>query len=240
MFIIVLKKYPKDHEHAPTDNTSAKVISIVLNNYFEKSDKTLLFIRKDIENFQSKDYTGISTFLTSDQCHDFFEESPNFENIRSEYYRKSYLDVMAKERMTYARKVKQDQDTWDYQEKKKYQEIFGDITDLYNIVKTREDYSKKDTLIWIDHKQRTMKSYLRRIYNNLFTWRGVWRNKELFDKDPENVPLKIFNFVTKNLTKPILKNMFTQSLIYYDEEQAEEVIRRPNVNYKHDNWRLLN
>jgi hypothetical protein len=67
IFIIVLKKYPKDHEHASTETVTAKVISIVLNNYFEKKDKTLLFIRKDIENFQSKDYTGISAFLTGDQ-----------------------------------------------------------------------------------------------------------------------------------------------------------------------------
>ena len=86
------------------------------------------------------------------------------------------------------------------------------IADKNQKVKTDEEMNRKDTLMWIDHKQRTMKAYLKRIYNNLFTWRGVWRNKHMFDKDPENVPVKIFNFVTKNLSKPILKNMVTQGL----------------------------
>jgi len=119
---------------------------------------------------------------------------------------------MARERLTHAKFIKQEQDTWDYQEKKKFQEITSDIDDKNRITKYKEDYNKKELLIWIDHKQRTMKSYLKRIYNNLFTWRGVWRNKELFDRDSENVPVKIFNFVTKNLTKPILKTNFTQGL----------------------------
>lgn len=85
IFVIVLKKYPKDHEHAPIDTADAKVISLVLNGFFEKPDETLLFIRKDIENYQAKDYKGVSTYLTSDQCHDFFEESSRFENVRKEF-----------------------------------------------------------------------------------------------------------------------------------------------------------
>lgn len=240
IFVIVLKKYPKDHEHASTDTPSAKVVSIVLNSLFEKPDRTLLFIRKDIENFQAKDYKGISTFLTSDPCHDFFEESKRFENIKREYYRANYLEIVSKERMSYARKIKHDQSTWDYQEKKKYQEIDGDVSDKHNLVKSKEEFNKKECLMWVDQKQRTMKSYLRRIYNNLFTWRGVWRNKQLFDKNPENVPVKNFNFVTSNLSKPILKNMVSQGLCYYGEEETERIIKRKNTEFKNDNWRLLN
>lgn len=94
-------------------------------------------------------------------------------------------------------------------------------------------------MIWIEHKQRTMKNYLRRIYNNQFTWKGVWRNKELYDFDSENVPVKVFNFVTKNLSKPILKTMTTQGLIYYDEKETQRIIKRENTAYQHNNWSLL-
>jgi len=85
IFVIVLKKYPKDHEHASTETASAKLISIVLNKLFEKDDKTLLLIRSDIEKHQAKDYQEIANFLTSDQCHDFFEESSRFKFIKREY-----------------------------------------------------------------------------------------------------------------------------------------------------------
>lgn len=78
--------------------------------------------------------------------------------------------------------------------------------------KAEEELTRKDTLIWIDNKQRTMKGHLRKIFNNLFTWRGVWRNRQLYDNDPESVPVKLFNFVTHSLSKPILKNMFSQGL----------------------------
>lgn len=67
IFVIVLKKYPKDHEHASIESPAAKVVSILLNGYFEKPDKTVLFIRSDIENYQAKDYQGIFSFLTNDQ-----------------------------------------------------------------------------------------------------------------------------------------------------------------------------
>jgi len=106
--------------------------------------------------------------------------------------------------------------------------------------KSEEEAIKKLTIMWIDNKQRTMKGFIRKMYNNLFTWRGVWRNRELFDKESENVPVKIFNFVTQNLSKPILKNMLTQGLCYYDEDDTERIIRRKHKFYKGDNWRLLN
>jgi hypothetical protein len=205
IFVIVLKKYPRDHEHAPIDTAEAKVIIMVLNGLFEKPDQTLLFIRSDIESYQTRDYKGISTFLTSEQWHDFFEESSRFKGIKEEFWHKNYSDIIAKERYAYAKKIKDYQNTWDYQEKKKYQELSSDITDKHNKTMGIEDYNTKDTLIWIDHKQREMKGFLTKIYNNLFMWRGVWRNKRLFDKEPNNVPVKIFNFVTKHLSKPILK-----------------------------------
>ena len=150
IFVIVLKKYPKDHEHAPTDTQAAKVISIVLNCFFEKSDKSLLFTRKDIENHQAKDYQSIAAFLTTDLCHEFFEESKHFKMMKKEFYKESYIDIVSRERYYYAKKVKIDQDTRDYQEKKKYQEISADINDKHNTVKMKDEYIKKETLMWID------------------------------------------------------------------------------------------
>lgn len=85
IFVIVIKKYPKDHEHASTEVSSVKLISIILNRLFECKDKTLLFIRSDIEKHQSKDYLEIANFLVSDKIHDFFEESQRFKSIRREY-----------------------------------------------------------------------------------------------------------------------------------------------------------
>lgn len=57
-------------------------MSIVLNSLFERQDKTLLFIRKDIEKYQSKDYQEIADFLVSDKCNDFLEESKKFKIIK--------------------------------------------------------------------------------------------------------------------------------------------------------------
>jgi len=239
IFVIVLKKYPKDHEHASIESPAAKVVSILLNGYFEKPDKTVLFIRSDIENYQAKDYQGIFSFLTNDQWSDFFKESPKFESIRKEFWKLNYCDYVAKERYSYAKRVKKDQDTWDYQEKKKYQEISSDITDIHNKIKTIEEFNRKDTILWIDHKQRTMKNFLKKTYNNLFLWKGVWRNKKLFDQDPENVPVKSFNFITSNLSKPILKNYVSQGLWYYNGEETESLLRRKNREYRGDNWKLL-
>lgn len=85
LFVIVLKKYPKDHEHASTESASAKVISIVLNKLFEKEDKTLVFTRKDIEYHQARDYQEIANYLTKDNVHDFFEESKRFQMIKKDY-----------------------------------------------------------------------------------------------------------------------------------------------------------
>lgn len=85
MFVIVLKKYPKDHEHSDPDSPTAKLVTIILNGYFEKTDQTLLFIRKDIENYQARDYKDISPILCSDQSSDFFEESERFSKIREEF-----------------------------------------------------------------------------------------------------------------------------------------------------------
>lgn len=212
IFVIVLKKYPKDHEHASTESASAKVISIVLNKLFEKEDKSLLFTRGDIEKHQSKDYQEIANYLTSDKCHDFFEESSKFKYVRREYCKKDYLDAVLKERQNYSKKLKDEQETWDYQEKTAFQEINNEILKRGKKFKIEEDISKKETTIWIDNRQRTVKGYLRKIYNSLFTWGGVWRNKHLFDKDPERVPVKMFNFVSKNLGRPILKNIWSQGL----------------------------
>ena len=239
VFVIILKRYPKDHEHAPPDAATAKVVSILLNGYFEKPDLTLLFIRQDIENYQSKDYKGIASFLTNDQCGDFFDESDKFENIRKEFWKSNYCDRVSRERYSFAKKVKRDQDTWDYQEKKKYQEISSDIAEKHDKIKAIEEYNRKDTILWIDNKQRHMKKYLRKTYLNLFLWKGVWRNQRLFDKDPENVPLKAFDFVTHNLSKPLLKNSPSQSLLYYDENETENVLQRKNTRFKGDHWRLL-
>jgi hypothetical protein len=80
------------------------------------------------------------------------------------------------------------------------------------ISKLDDDSVNKQTVIWIDHKQRQMKNYLRRIYKSLFSWRGVWRTKELYDDNPEDVPRKVFNFVTQSLTKPILKTRVSSDL----------------------------
>ena len=240
IFVIVLKKYPKDHEHSDPNNPQSKLVTRLLNSYFEKEgDHTLLFIRKDLENYQARDYKEIWMLLCSDQCSDFFEESSRFAAIKEEFCKQNYCEIISKERYTYAKKVRRDQMTWDYQEKKKYQEISIDITDKHDRIKTIEDINKKDTILWIDNRQRKMKRYLRKTYNNLFLWKGVWRNKKLFDKNPEQVPLKAFNFITKSLTKPILKNFASQSLCYYDTEEAESILKRDHVKYSGDNWRLL-
>lgn len=84
-----------------------------------------------------------------------------------------------------------------------------------------------------------MKGFLTNIYNNQFMWRGVWRNKRLFDKEPENVPVKIFNFVTKHLSKPILKNFVSRGLCYYNPEQAEKILNIQPHPINGDNWRLM-
>ena len=147
---------------------------------------------------------------------------------------------MAKERQNHANKIKEEQEAWDYKEKKKFQELSDEIIKKERKSIAEEELTEKEILMWIDNKQRTLKGHLRRIYNNLFTWRGVWRNKQLFDEDPENVPVKIFNFITGNLEKPILKNVLNQGLWYYDEEETERIIKRKNKEYKSDNWKLLN
>ncbi|CAI2372614.1 unnamed protein product [Moneuplotes crassus] len=239
IFVIALKKYAKDHEHADPKAPSARLVTRLLNGYFEKTDKTLLFIRKDLENYQAKDYQGISQILCSDQFSDFFDESERFRAIKREFCKENYCEIVSKERYSYAKKIRNDQRTWDYQEKKKYQEISIDISDKHDRVKVEEDNIKKETLLWIDSRQRMMKRHLRKIYNSLFLWNGVWRNKQLFDDNPEEVPLKAFNFITKNLTKPILKNYPSQGLCYYNDTQAESILKRPNIKYPGDNWRLL-
>lgn len=147
---------------------------------------------------------------------------------------------MTKERQNHAKKIRDEQENLDYKEKKKYQELSDEIIKKEQKFKAEDEFASKEMLIWIDNKQRTMKGHLRKIYNNLFTWRGVWRNKQCFDKDPENVPVKTFNFITANLEKPILKCVLTQGLWYYDEEETESIIKRKNKSYKNDNWKLLN
>ena len=93
IFVIVLKKYPKDYEHTSAETGSAKVMLIVLNRLFEKEDKTLLFIRKDLESHQARDYQEIANYLTKDHVHDFFEESKRFQFIKSEYWKHNYPEI---------------------------------------------------------------------------------------------------------------------------------------------------
>ena len=240
IFVIVLKKYPKDYEHTSAETGSAKVVLIVLNRLFEKEDKTLLFIRKDLESHQARDYQEIANYLTKDHVHDFFEESKRFQFIKREYWKHNYPEIVTKERQSHAKRLKDERDNLDYQDKRKFQQLDEDIMQKNRKIKAEEDHSRKEILMWIDNKQRVMKGFLRRIYYNLFSWRGIWRNKLLYDKDPENVPAKIFDFITKNLSKPILKNMVTQGLCYYEEEETEKIIRRKHIVYKTDNWKLLN
>jgi len=240
IFVIVLKKYPKDYEHTSAETGSAKVVLIVLNRLFEKEDKTLLFIRKDLESHQARDYQEIANYLTKDHVHDFFEESKRFQFIKREYWKHNYPEIVTKERQSHAKRLKDERDNLDYQDKRKFQQLDEDIMQKSRKIKAEEDHSRKEILMWIDNKQRVMKGFLRRIYYNLFTWRGIWRNKLLYDKDPENVPAKIFDFITKNLSKPILKNMVTQGLCYYEDEETEKIIRRKHIVYKTDNWKLLN
>jgi len=45
--------------------------------------------------------------------------------------------------------------------------------------------------------------------------------------------------VTHNLSKPLLKNSPSQSLLYYDENETENVLQRKNTRFKGDHWRLL-
>lgn len=59
---------------------------------------------------------------------------------------------------------------------------------------------------------------------SLLSWRGIWRDKELFDDSPDEVQMEISNHTTIDGTKPLLKTWLSNTLIFHDVEKSKKII----------------
>ena len=65
-----------------------------------------------------------------------------------------------------------------------------------------------------EHLVREQRNQAHKLQKGVLMWRGAWRDKELFDRRPESLPLKACSFVAPDHTKPYLKARLEESLIH--------------------------
>jgi hypothetical protein len=59
----------------------------------------------------------------------------------------------------------------------------------------------------------------------------VWRDKALFDENPEEVPLTVSLLTSADGAKPLLKTRLSNNLEYYDFEKSTTIVDQRLVNY---------
>jgi hypothetical protein len=73
------------------------------------------------------------------------------------------------------------------------------------------------SLIHNEKLKRDHRNIWRKISKELVLWKGVWRDKELFDKNPLKVPISYSSISIDNITRPIMKSRTQEGYIYYDK-----------------------
>lgn len=123
--------------------------------------------------------------------------------------------------------------------KTKFRFINNTIESL--ITKTNKDKEREavSSAVAVETKQWVYKTCVNNILKEVFTFRGVWRNKAVYDnaESAARGPCKLSNKVTWSFMKPILWPCLSYSLEFYNLTESDNMLRRESPqDHWNDNW----
>ena len=103
------------------------------------------------------------------------------------------------------------------------------IKDLIPFVKSKI----KDNSDLSSYKEKKRKNNYKKLKAKLFSWRGFWSDRNLFFKHPEYLKLKIKNFFTNEMFKPLLSPILDIKYYLPDFSQFDRSNLFNNENHKY-------
>ena len=221
-------KYTPQQLKQTNHKTASKEL---LNNILVIDEGVPLITKKDQEKLKMSDYKNVSkVLLQSDTWRTVIMNSQKLEEIVENHISFDLLDTIEKKKIIYAKNTQQMESSAERAKDDKASKIHTEIIDVTMSISEQSSEVKSKSLIKNEQLKRSYRHEWKNISQELVLWKGVWREKDLFDKHDEDVPNTVSTTIFGGVSKSILESRTEQDFEFFNEETSIKHIGEDRIN----------
>lgn len=191
-----------------------------------------LITQKQQEALKLSDYQNVSkTLFQEDGWRDVMMNSHHLDEIIEGHISSDILETIDKKKRIYAKNTLEMELVAERSKDDKATKIHSEILEVAMTISEQSFEVKNKALVKNEELRRLYKQAWNDISTNLVFWKGVWRDKVLFDKHPELLPNTVCSTLLSGISQPILESRTQQDYIYFDEKTSDKHIGANRINF---------
>ena len=140
------------------------------------------------------------------------------------------LGVIEKRKRIYAKNTQQIEISAERAKNDKAIKIHTEIMDVAMNISEQSFEVKNKSLIQNEQLKRSYKYEWKNIGKELVLWKGVWRNKELFDIENGNIPNTVSDTAIGGISKSLLESRTEEDYEFFDASTSDKHIGENRIN----------
>lgn len=208
----------------------------LFHNILIIDEKTPLISQKQQETLKMSDYKNVAkTLFQSDTWRGVMLNSQVLDDIIDNYISVNSSqgtsgNIENKKRI-YAKNTLEMELAAERSKDDKATKIHTDILEVAMNISEQSFEVKNKSLIRNEELRRIYKNQWREIAKELVLWKGVWRNKDLFDLNIDGIPNTVANTLINGIAKPILEARTEEDYLFFDEKTSIKYIGDNRINF---------
>ena len=195
-------------------------------------DDESLITSKHIELMKSTDYKNIQKILLqTESWHVLMLNSPILEEIIENHISGDILDTIDKKRKIYAMNTLEIELAADRSKDDKTSKLHSEIIDVVSSISEQSFEVKNRALINNENLKRGYRYEWRKMTKEMVLWKGVWRDKMIFDNNISQIPTTLSSTLIKGISKPILESRTETDFMHFDETTSKTYIDDSKINF---------
>lgn len=204
----------------------------LFNNILIIDEDTPLISQKQQESLKISDYQNVSkTLFNTDSWRDVMMNSQQLEEIIEAHICSDILETIDKKKRIYAKNMLEIELAAERSKDDKATKIHSEILEVAMTISEQSTEVKNKLLVKNEELRRFYKHEWKNIAQDLVLWKGVWRDKVIFDKNPQKVPNTVSNTLISGYSKPILESRTEEDYQFFDEKTSDKHIRENRINF---------
>ena len=203
----------------------------LMNSIFIITEEEPIISSEILNELKLSDYKNISKVLfLTDRWRSVVNDSQRLEEIVEAHISFDLLGIMEKKKVIYAQNTQQMEVSADRARDDKANKIHTDIMEVAMKISEQSFEVKNKSLVKNEQLKRDYRHQWTNISEELLLWKGLWREKDIFDLAKTEVPTTASSTIVSGISKCVLESRTQQDYMYFGKDISDKHISGERIN----------